>query len=246
MSTAYFGHNYETFPFSAFTLPHVSMLAIFLLGVGLIYFFRASLRKWSTYIRILLFSGLFIFETLYHVWLYRGEAWDIAFTLPLQLCSISLILCLILLITKAKLVFQIVFFIGITGAFMALVTPELFLGYPHFRYFQFFITHIFIIWTCLFFAFVHQYVPTRQGLYQSFVFLNICAGAAYLANKWTGGNYMFLSYKPVSGSLIDYFGSYPFYILVLEAVALLFFHLLLLPFKRKEKNKLYSKYSDLK
>ncbi|WP_260508006.1 TIGR02206 family membrane protein [Cytobacillus firmus] len=157
--------------------------------------------------------------------------------MPLQLCSISLVLCLLLLASKSKAVFQIVYFIGVTGALMAILTPELFLGFPHFRYFQFFITLNLIVWTCLYFVSVHQFRPTGKGMYQSFIFLNLCAAAALLANKLTGGNYMFLSRKPENTSLLDYFGPYPYYIITLEISALFLFSLLLLPFKMIGKNK---------
>ncbi len=184
-----------------------------------------------------MFLLLFVLELLYHFWLYLGGYWEISFTLPLQLCSISLLLCLVLLATESKAVFQIVYYIGVTGALMAILTPELFLGFPHFRFFQFFITHNLIIWTCLYFVFVRQFRPTGRGLIESFIFLNLCAAAAFFANKLTGGNYMFLARKPQNNSLLDYFGPYPYYIITLEIAALLLFLLLLLPFKMIGENK---------
>ena len=184
-----------------------------------------------------MFLLLFVLELLYHFWLYLGGYWEISFTLPLQLCSISLLLCLVLLATESKAVFQIVYYIGVTGALMAILTPELFLGIPHFRFFQFFITHNLIIWTCLYFVFVRQFRPTGRGLIESYLFLNLCAAAAFFANKLTGGNYMFLARKPQNNSLLDYFGPYPYYIITLEIAALFLFLLLLLPFKMIGKKK---------
>lgn len=238
-----FGHQYDLFPFEVFSVSHFLMIAIFFCGSGVLYRFRDSFRKYDQEARGSMFFVLFLLETLYHFWLYKDGYWDISFTLPLQLCSLSLVLCLILLSTRAQFIFQIVYFIGITGAFMAILTPELFLGFPHFRFFQFFITHMFIIWTCLYFVFVHKFKPTRKGLFASFLFLNGSAGAAFIANKLTGGNYMFLAHKPSNGSLLDYFGPFPYYILTLEAVAFFLFFLLLIPFALKNRisRKLYDK-----
>lgn len=230
----FFGHPYETYPFIMFSIDHITMIIVFLFITCFLYISRKKLAMFDKSIRLGMFLGLFILEALYHIWLYKDGYWDISFTLPLQLCSISLILCLILLSTKSNVIFQIVFFIGITGAFMAIITPELFLGFPHFRYFQFFITHMLIIWTCLYFVFTHQYRPTVKGLCWSFLFLNISATIAFFVNKLTEGNYMFLAYKPTNGSLLDYFGPYPYYILSLEAAALLLFIIILLPFHLKE------------
>lgn len=230
-----FKHKYETFPFEIFSFSHILMIIVMFIGVLFIILGRSFLKKHNQIVRISFFTILFLLEFLYHIWLYSGGVWDVSFALPLQLCSISLILCLIMLLTKSQVVFQIVYFMGISGALMAIITPELFLGYPHFRFFQFFITHILIIWTCIYYVIVHQYIPTTKGLVSSFFFLNGCAAIAYFFNKITRGNYMFLSYKPINGSLLDYFGPYPYYILSLEAAALILFILLLLPYKLKKK-----------
>lgn len=230
-----FSHDYNSFPFLAFTASHLLMIALFAAVSGIMFIFRYRLRHIDGEVRKVMFFLLFTMELFYHIWLYKGGYWDVSFTLPLHLCSISLILCLVLLATKSKVIFQIVYFIGIVGALMAILTPELFLGFPHFRYFQFFITHNLIIWTCLYFVFVHQYRPTGKGMLMSVLFLNISAAVAFMANKLTDGNYMFLSYKPNNASLLDFFGPYPVYILSLEGAAILLFLLLLVPFKRKDR-----------
>jgi hypothetical integral membrane protein (TIGR02206 family) len=226
-----FGQNSDLYPFAAFSAGHWTMLFVFAAGSFALYYFREFFAENEKAVRWMFFSGLFFLESLYHYWLYRAGIWDVSFTLPLQLCSISLVLCLILLASGSRLVFHIVYFIGIAGALMAVLTPELFFGYPHFRYFQFFITHILIIWTCLFYVFAKGFAPDHKGMWLSYLFLNLSAGIAYLANKWTGGNYMFLAYKPSNGSLIDFLGPYPFYILSLEGIALILFYLLLAPFR---------------
>ncbi|MBG9443875.1 TIGR02206 family membrane protein [Cytobacillus firmus] len=233
----FFSHNYQAFPFSTFTLSHIAMIALFAGVAVFLYKFRKTIKRYDRKLRMTMFLLLFVLELLYHFWLYLGGYWEISFTLPLQLCSISLLLCLVLLATESKAVFQIVYYIGVTGALMAILTPELFLGFPHFRFFQFFITHNLIIWTCLYFVFVRQFRPTGRGLIESFIFLNLCAAAAFFANKLTGGNYMFLARKPQNNSLLDYFGPYPYYIITLEIAALLLFLLLLLPFKMIGENK---------
>lgn len=230
----FFGQNYESFPFILFSLSHWVMIVILAVTSFIIYYYRSYFRKHDQLVRIILFASLFLLEAMYHYWLYKNARWDISFTLPLQLCSISLNLCLILLLFRTKVIFEIVFFIGISGATMAIMTPELFIGFPHFRYFQFFITHILIVVTCLYFVFVHNYYPNWKALWKSFLFLNICAVIAFFTNKAIDGNYMFLANKPTNGSLLDFFGPYPYYIFSLELVALVLFSLLLLPFLHKK------------
>ncbi|TKC18785.1 YwaF family protein [Robertmurraya kyonggiensis] len=227
----FFGHQYELYPFQLFSVTHLVMLILFVAGSVLLYVFRKPLKSLEKPMKVIMFSGLFILELFYHIWLYSGKAWEISFTLPLQLCSISLLLCLGLLATDSKLLFQIVYFLGIAGAIQALLTPDLFVGFPHFRFLQFFITHMLIIWVALFYAIVKGFRITGKGLWSAFAFLNLAAGVAFLANVITGGNYMFLARKPSNPSLLDYLGPYPYYILVLECLALLLFWLIYLPWR---------------
>lgn len=231
----WFGHQYEKFPFQWFSISHYLMIIILITGSILLYIYRDTLRSKDVSIRMVFFFFLVVLEGGYHYWMYKDEHWDLSFMLPLHLCSISLILCLVLLFTSSKEVFQIVYFIGIIGAGMAIITPELLIGFPHFRYFHFFLTHIVIIWTCLFYVFVYSYKPTKKGMTISFLFLNGCAVVAFIVNSLTGGNYMFLVYKPLSGSLLDFLGPYPYYLFFLEGMALVLFYLIWLPFKRNKK-----------
>lgn len=230
---SYFGHDYQLYPFTLFSLEHIVVLIVFIILTFGLFQLRDWLRKFDYPLRLSFFIALLGLELLYHFWLISGGYWDIRYTLPFQLCSISLILCLILLVTNRKELAEILYFIGGAGAFAALVTPELFLGFPHFRFFQFFITHIIIIWTALYYIWVKGNVPSIKGVWKAFLFLNGCAFLAFWVNKWTDGNYMFLSQKPVNGSLIDFLGPYPYYILSLEGIALGLFWLLWLPFAIK-------------
>lgn len=227
-----FGHQYELYPFQFFSFSHIIVLVIFGLVTFLMFIFRKKLKTFEKQLRITMFSGLFVLESLYHYWLYKDGHWDVSFALPLQLCSISLLLCLLLLATDWKWLFQIVYFLGIAGAIQALITPELFVGFPHFRYFQFFITHMLIIWVALFYVFVKGYRITGMGLWHAFGFLNLAAALAFVGNIVTGGNYMFLARKPSNPTLLDMLGPYPHYIIVLELIALLLFLLLYLPWRK--------------
>jgi hypothetical integral membrane protein (TIGR02206 family) len=230
----FFGHEYSKYPFTFLSNEHLVVLLVFFFLTFVLYRLRSYIVKYDVWIRSALFITLFSLELLYHFWLFRGGNWDITYTLPFQLCSISLILSLILLMTNSRVLATVLYFIGGVGAFAALLTPELFLGFPHFRFFQFFITHMVIIWTALYFVWVRGYYPEKRSVWVAFLFLNGCSFIAFWVNRLTGGNYMFLAQKPENASLIDYLGPYPYYILSLEALALGLFWILWLPFAGKE------------
>jgi len=67
------------------------------------------------------------------------------------------------------------------------------------------------------------------------VFTATAAWAALAAagNALTGGNYMFLSERPETASLLDYMGPWPWYILGAALLALTLFALLDIPFRRR-------------
>lgn len=233
-----FEQNNSSYSFEIFSTSHLVMVALFLFGCFFLYFVRHRLAGHKTIMRVIFLLLLLFLEGSYHYWLWIGGEWDVSFALPLHLCSISVLLCMLLLILQKRLLFQLTYYIGIAGATMAILTPELFFGYPHFRYFQFFLIHIIIVWTALLYIFSFKFSPTSKGVVTAFISLNIFASVAAVINYVTGGNYMFLSHKPATGSVLDFFGPYPYYILVLEGVALLLFVLMYLPFKSRRKDPL--------
>lgn len=227
---AFLSNTYKGNKFDAFSMEHLIFIGIFLLGCLLLFGFRNQLKHHEKKVRYILFSLLLFFEVGYNSWLIFSGKWNLASSLPLQLCTISVYLCLFLLLTNRFQIFEIVYFTGLGGALQAILTPELFFNFPHFRFFQFFMSHSLIIWICLFFVFTKQYYPSFKSIGKTFIFLNVLSVFVFVINKSTGGNYMFLAHKPSNASLIDVLGPYPWYILSLELVAFVLFFILFLPF----------------
>lgn len=213
----WFGIHHLDQTFEMFTLSHLLALGIFLLVTIFIYVFKNNLKK-DKFRKFEVGIALFLFlsELLYHLWMIHNEIWFLYDSLPLELCSISLILTILLLWTRNKLIYELVFFTSILGASQALLTPVLAFEFPHFRFLHFFITHMIMIWVSLYFTWVKGYRPTFKSVIKVFIFLNILLPIVILINNWSGGNYMFLSRKPESTSLLDVLGPYPFYIFSLE------------------------------
>lgn len=179
--------------------------------------------------------SLVVMELLYHSWMMSTGRWDLSVSLPLELCSISLLVVIVLLWTGNKRLIDFVFFAGIGGALQAMATPVLDVGFPHFRYFHFFYTHIGIIVTAFYFTWMKGYMPTFNGVIKTMVALNILLPIIVVTNVLFNGNYMFLREKPVDGSLLDFLGPYPWYILSLQCVAFIVFSCLWLLFRKWNK-----------
>ncbi|WP_082882777.1 YwaF family protein [Paenibacillus swuensis] len=173
---------------------------------------------------------LIVCESSLNVWYITEGTYRLRSTLPLELCSISLYLCVLMLFTKSRTIFQIVYFTGLGGALQALLTPALAYAYPNYRFMEFFIAHIAIILAVLYMVWVEGYRPKLFSVALAMIFLNVLLVVVGFMNRITGGNYMFIARKPETASLLDVLGPYPWYLLSLEGVALLMFLLLYLPF----------------
>ncbi|RBP06631.1 putative integral membrane protein (TIGR02206 family) [Rossellomorea aquimaris] len=231
MVKEFMNFRYEEYPFELFSVSHVvAVIVSFGCMIGL-YVFRDRLSgSGKGVLKWLLVVLLVLSEALFQVWYLLNDQWDVAINLPFQLCSISLYLCTIMLITKNYRIFEISFFASMTGAFIAIVTPELFFGFPHFRYFQFFLAHLAIVISCLYMVWIEGFTLTFRSMVRAFIALNLIAVIVFMVNRLVGANYMFLSHKPYNASPIDYLGEYPYYLLALEGVAVILFSLLYLPF----------------
>jgi hypothetical integral membrane protein (TIGR02206 family) len=219
--------------FTAFSATHLMSLMLFVMLVVFIYAASNWLRRGErrrAISRYALAVVLAAAEIALNVWYISRGVFDPADTLPLELCSISLYLCVFMLLFRSRLLFQIVYFTGIGGALQALLTPVLAFDFPHFRFVQFFLAHSMIIIAVLYMVWVERFRPTLKSVALTMLVLNLLLVVILFVNANTGGNYMFVSHKPETASMLDFLGPYPWYLLSLEGVAVVMFLLLYLPF----------------
>ncbi|MFB5267543.1 TIGR02206 family membrane protein [Paenibacillus enshidis] len=220
--------------FQSFSPPHLVCIGIIAAVVWLLFVLRHSIRsraRLRTLLRWVLAALLLVSEVCLHLWYIHQQIWDASRTLPLELCSITLLLSMVMLATRSRLLYQFLFFAGIAGALQAVLTPNLAYEFPHFRYIQFFVAHGAIILASLYMTWVEGYRPTWKSVGLAMLFLNVCALLVWIADVLLDANYMFLRGKPDTPSLLDVLGPYPYYIIVEEAVAFVFFSCMLLLFR---------------
>ena len=153
----WFGSDNRSYDFNMFSLSHFVILTIFMLIVVVIFLNRKKMngenwRKSEVGIAI----SLILFEITNHVWMYVNGTWKVGRSMPLELCNIGLILCVILLFTRKKVVFELLFFIAILGAPKLSFTPALTYDFPHFRFFHFFYAHMMVVWVTLYFTWAKE------------------------------------------------------------------------------------------
>lgn len=220
-------------PFQLFSMSHVIAIAVIVLINLAIYWRRKSLAAphVNRIMRYGLAVALIAQEVSLHIWSIYDGSWSIATRLPLHLCGVSIIACSIMLCKTSYSLYEVAYFWGMGGAVQAVLTPDLgAYGFPHYRFYQFFVSHGLIITAVLFMTVVHSFRPTIQSIVKTFKVTNILLVFVALVNYATGGNYFYIAHKPATPSLLDYLGPWPWYILSLEVVGLIVFTLCYLPF----------------
>jgi hypothetical integral membrane protein (TIGR02206 family) len=151
--------------------------------------------------------------------------------LPLELCDASLCLIIIALFTLNKAVFDLAYYGALAGATMALLTPNLWEPFPSFGTVQFFVDHGLIVTAALYLVWSKQARPRPGSIGRAMLGLNIFAALVGTFDFIFKTDYMYLRAKPQNASLLDVLGPWPWYIAAAEAVAVLVFLLLYLPFR---------------
>jgi hypothetical integral membrane protein (TIGR02206 family) len=150
--------------------------------------------------------------------------------LPLHLCDITGILTGILLINRSYRLYEINYFWAFGGTSLALVTPELENGFPHFDYFFYFFCHGMVIVCIIFATCAFDYRPTVGSIWRAFLATAIYATIIAPVNWLLGTNFLYLSAKPRSATLFDYLGPWPWYVLSVAPVILAILFICYSPF----------------
>lgn len=133
-------------------------------------------------------------------------------------------------ILRSYQIFEVVYFIGIGGAIVAIVSPELWLGFPHFRFYHFFISHAAIILASAYMVWIQGYKPKLVSLWKLLIFLNVFGAFVFGVNSLVNANYMFISKPTYNNTFFNHLGHYPWYLISMEGITLVISILLYLPF----------------
>jgi hypothetical integral membrane protein (TIGR02206 family) len=138
--------------------------------------------------------------------------WSVQYTLPLQLTDVVSAVSIAALLTRRQLLVELAYFWSYTATLQAVLTPDLAQNFPSVFYFTYFSYHVGAIVAASFLVFGCRLYPRRGAVWRVFwitIAWTLVAGAADVV---TGGNYMYLSYKPAHNSLLNVMGPWPWYI----------------------------------
>jgi len=220
--------------FVAFGATHVGALAcVALVAVLLVRLVRAR-PGLATLVRGALAAGI-VGLLAFELNVASQEGWLSWKTLlPLELCDAALVLAVLALLRPRQTPAEIVYFWAGSGTVLAMLTPELPWGFPRWEFVVFFGLHGLVLAAALVLVFGLGLRPRPMAAWRT---LGITAGwTAFVGvvNLLLGTNFMYLRHKPTVATPLDWMGPWPVYIGVCGVVALLLFHALALPFRRRD------------
>jgi hypothetical integral membrane protein (TIGR02206 family) len=205
------------------------LIALFVIVLFNLYLLRYKAKSESdrSKIRWAMAIALWVNELGWHIWNASIGQWNIQNMIPLHVCSI--------LVTKNYTIYEFAYFMGIGGALQALLTPDLGIyGFPHYRFFQTFLSHGLIVTSAIYMTTVEGFHPTWKSFGRVFIGMNIYMLIVFFINQAIGSNYMYVAHKPETASLLDVLPAWPWYILWLEAIGMLNCLILYVPFIIKD------------
>lgn len=227
-----FGLDFAGGPFQIFSTSHLIALgAIVLLNLYFILNKGNFSENNRRTIRYTMAVVLLLNESAWHLWHIFTATWTIQEMLPFHLCSVLVWTSAYMLIRKHASIYEFAYLIGIAGALQALLTPDLGIyDFPHFRYYQTFISHGLLITAAIYMTVVEKFRPYPRSLRNVALWGNVYLIAVTLLNFAIGSNYLFTAHKPPTASLLDVLPPWPWYIAIIELLALAFVGLFYLPF----------------
>jgi hypothetical integral membrane protein (TIGR02206 family) len=161
---------------------------------------------------------------------------DVVRHLPLHLCDLAALAAGIALLTRNRLLGSLTYFWGLAGTIQGLLTPAITERGPVCA--TFFFQHFVIVAAAVHLPLVEGWRP-RNPHWKAVAEVFACS-VAYLVlavamNALTGSNYAYASRPPENPSLLDHLGPWPWYLLSMQGIAIVFFFVLCLPFRGTEK-----------
>ncbi|MFP4847265.1 TIGR02206 family membrane protein [Winogradskyella sp. PE311] len=175
---------------------------------------------------------------VFHAYQMLFDNYNFKIDLPLYLCSLMALLLPVFTYYRKYWMFEILVFWIIGGTLQAVITPDIKDGFPSFDYFRYWIAHLGLLVVIFYFVFVFKMKPKLKSVFKSFFALQLYVILMIILNYVLDANYFYLNEKPKSASLLDYFGEWPYYILVAQLIIIPLFLIIYLPFYLSERKSL--------
>ncbi|MCZ6681450.1 MAG: TIGR02206 family membrane protein [Candidatus Poribacteria bacterium] len=219
--------------FQCLGIPHLTAITLtILLPVALAVLVRKANLPTATRTVCYLLGAILLTNEVGH-WcyrLFRGEfSLLVREFLPIHVCGLATFATVFTLLLRNQKLYECAYFWGLVGTFNAIITPELEVSFPHYRFFQYFVGHSGVVVGVLFATWGLRMRPTLKSLFRSFFLINLYMVFIAGFNLLVKTNYLFLCEAPDTKSPF-FFAPWPWYIPIVDGIALVFFFLVYAPF----------------
>lgn len=144
--------------------------------------------------------------------------WDLARTLPLQLCDLASLVAILALWTQRWWAVALTYYWGLTLTIQAIITPDLGADFPEPIFVLFWSMHLLVVWAAVYLTWGLGIRPTWRSYRVAVATTAIWAATVFVFNVAAGTNYGFLNEKPGSASMLDLLGPWPWYVMAEIAI----------------------------
>jgi len=219
-------------PFDLFGPIHLATIgALAAVGFWLIRAGLAADERGRRRLRLALGFTILVLLLARHVWKAAMGLWAVQNDIPLHLCAIMAWVTIFGLWTRHPRALRLMYFLGVAGAVQALLTPDAEFGAVHFTCVESAGSHGTVVIAGVWAVIVEGYRPTARDPWLALGLLNLYAAVVFPVNRLLGSNYLYLIEKPAGPTILDFFPGWPWYIVLIEPVAIGLFLALRLPFR---------------
>lgn len=235
----------DSVPFTAFSASHGAAVAVTAAAAfAMVRFNRARQISdaWKRRVNLTL-AALLILSVLMDpllTWWRQGSGVEaqrmlLENALPIHLCDVVALVLAVAIIRKSQRCAELGYLWGLSGTLQGLITPTLEFDWHSPEYYAFFVQHGGVPTAALTLVFGCGLRPQPGALLRTMKWSWVYMAGACLLNFLLHTNYGYFNGPPPVASLLDFMGPWPWYLLTLQVVAVVFFSLLLLPFPRAAK-----------
>jgi hypothetical integral membrane protein (TIGR02206 family) len=166
---------------------------------------------------------------------YEIDNWKLG--LPLHLCDFSSASIILYFFTKRKEFFLFAFFAGISGAGMAILTPDVLYSFPHIDYIRHMIGHSMILLGVTYAIIIDHQRPQFRDVHRVLGVLTLLLLLMYPINFLLGppANYWFVVEKPPGFNVTDLMRDAPYHMIDVYMLAVIVCYLLYVPYLIKDR-----------
>ena len=159
---------------------------------------------------------------------YEGYRDQLKLGLPIHLCDFSSVAIILYFFTKRREFFLFAFFAGISGAGMAMLTPDSEYGFPNIHYVRHMIGHAMILLGVSYAIIIDNQRPYLKDVHKTLFILSLLLLLMYFVNDLLGppANYWYVAEKPPGLNVTSFMRDAPYHMVDIYILAVIVCYLI--------------------